>query len=185
VKWLYLIAISLLGGCSYGDYQINKKVVIANEVRQRAAIQLYREKGLRLCGTGGQMMDQIKMLALSFDYNHEIGIEEGRDLLITAMRNFLAIVNEDKTIRPYLTSYPFQPKNIEIRIFIKNPDQSDPEPGKLCVVSALEGVLKYSTTDPSLPLFKTVHKETYEEALLVMQRSSQIPTPVTQATGAL
>lgn len=83
----------------------------------RVAVQLKKEKDLHPCGSGGGMMDQIGMLALSFNYYKEIDIDTGRDLLMTTGKLLLNSVNEDERIRPYLENYPFLPKNIEIRIF--------------------------------------------------------------------
>ena len=111
------------------------------------------------------MMHEIKMLALSFDYNQEISLEQGRELLIAAVNEFVSTVNSTERIHSYLYNYPFEPKNVEIRIFLHNPDRSNLPMGKICVVSAIDGILAYKIEDPSTPLFKTIHRETFDEAL--------------------
>jgi|SRR3989344_111403 len=172
---LLLIVMICMFGCSENrssiTYELSIKEQLADEILKKVATQVKQEKGLDPCGTGGQMMDQIKMLALSFDYRKPIDIEKGRELLITAVNEFVAAVNADERIRPYLNNYPFEPKNVEIRIFLQNPDGSNVAPGKLSVISALEGVLKYKMDDPETKLFKIVHTETFEEAVLKINGS--------------
>lgn len=110
------------------------------------------------------MMDQIKLLHWGFDYYKEIDIEEGRELLITAAHRLLKAINEDERIRPYLATYPFKPENIELRIFLHNSDGSPIGPGKLCIVSILEGVLNYKVEDAVNLPFRKILVETFQEA---------------------
>lgn len=163
---LFLFGFFLFTSCNPSwqkNYQFTNDEKLADEIIKKVAYELKREKGLIPCGTGGQMMDEIQMLALSFDYNKNISIEEGRQLLLTAIGEFTSAINRDERIRPYLANYPFLPKNVQIRIFLKNPDRST-QPDRLVVVSAINSVLEYEIDDPNGPLFKTIHKETYEEA---------------------
>src|SRR5258708_2977316 len=74
-------------------YILTEKEILSDEIMRKVAIKLKKEKDLYLCGTGGQMMHQIQMLALSFDYYHEITIEEGRELLVDVVNEFVAQVN--------------------------------------------------------------------------------------------
>ena len=104
------------------------------------------------------------MLALSFDYRQPTTIENGRKLLIAAVQEFVQSVNAEEQIRPYLQNYPFEAKNVQISIFLQNPDGSKLSSG-LHVISAYEGILNYNIDDPEGPLFKTLLEETYEEAL--------------------
>ena len=110
-------------------------------------------------------MHEVHMLALSFEYPHLINVCEGRELLIAAVETLLSTVNTNEKIRPYLIRYPFQPKNIEIRIFLRNPDRSEIAPGNLCIVSALGGTLEYDIHDPTTAHLVTAYEETYQEAL--------------------
>jgi hypothetical protein len=157
--------IVFLSGCMQNvQNEISDDEKLADECLQKAAVQLKKEKDLYLCGTGGGMMDQIRMLALSFNYYKPVDIEKGRELLISAVNQLADVVNADERIRPYLKNYPFGPENIEIRIFIKNPDGSSVSSEKLRVISAEEGFLNYYIDNPTGGLFITVLKETYETA---------------------
>ncbi len=121
--FLFLIASIFITGCmqnsSVIDYISSPKSQLANEISKQVALQLKKEQDLYPCGFGGGMMNQIRMLALSFNYYKPINIEQGRELLMAAGSLFLKTINEDERIRPYLDTYPFQPKNIEIRIFCR------------------------------------------------------------------
>ena len=171
---LYSIAILLATvGCnnSPNSYQIRNDEKIANELMKNVAQELNTKLNLYPCGTGGRMMHEIKMLALAFDYYQPITIEEGRNLLITSIDIFVKAVNDDERIRPYLANYPFEPKNVQIRIFLRNPNGSNPGPGEFAVISSIDGILEYDVNDPKNPLFTTIHKESYQEALQAQKTS--------------
>lgn len=154
------------------SYQFNEDEKLANEIMKKVAYELKREKDLIPCGTGGQMMDEIEMLALSFLYNKPINIDEGRKLLLTVIDKFMVAINNDKRIRQYLKNYPFLPKNVQVRIFINSTDGAKPPLEQLSVISALDEILRYEIDDIDGKLFKTIHKETYEQALQVISKTT-------------
>jgi hypothetical protein len=137
---------------------------LCDTIMSKVAVKLQHEKGLIPCGSGGQTSHGVQMLALSFDYRQPTTIENGRKLLIAAVQEFVQSVNAEEQIRPYLQNYPFEAKNVQISIFLQNPDGSKLSSG-LHVISAYEGILNYNIDDPEGPLFKTLLEETYEEAL--------------------
>ncbi len=172
MRLLLLVITSLfLTGCAQRlKHQPSEKEKLTNNILKKVSHKLKKENGLQPCGTGGQMMDEIVMLHLAFNYYLPVDVEQGRKLLITAVNEFLAEVNSDEKVRPYLKNYPFMPHNIQIVIFIQNPDGSDVAPEQLRVISAMRGLLAYEINSPT-GFFITVHAERYEEALL--QLSSQ------------
>lgn len=173
------MVIAIITGCNQNyfkaPYVPSPKETLANQITKKVARELFNEKELHPCGSGGQAMHEIQMLALSFDYYKPIDMAQGRQLVIAAVEKFLAEINANDRIRPYLGNYPFKPKNIEIRIFLKNSDGSETEPNQLTVVSAIEGVIKYKVRNPDNTLFKIIYEEPYEEALrLAQSETSQI-----------
>ena len=157
-------------------YRLSAREQASNIVTKKVATQLSSEKKLLPCGSGGQISHGVKKLSLSFFYREPIEIEQGRELLIAGVNKFVAAVNADEHIRPYLVNYPFEPKNVEILIFLQNPDGSEIIPGKLTCMGATEGVLTYDIEDPETQRLVTIHKESYEEALL------KISEPVKKAS---
>ena len=160
---LFLLSAFIFVGCSQD--QSYSDVELVRDARIKAARALELEKNLVLSGVGSQMMDQIKMIALSFDYFGPVDEEKARELLLAATNELISVVNEDERIRPYLHNYPFGPKNVEIRIFIRNADGSKLSSDKLSVISALDGILDYEVDDPKNVLFTSILQETYEEAM--------------------
>ena len=156
-------------------YRISDKEKITDEILNQVAIQLKKEKGLIPCGTGGQAMNQIQMLALSFDYRQPVDIDKSRELLITAVDTFVAAINANEAVRPYLGNYPFTPKNIELRVFLQNPDRSNVQSGQLSIVTSIAGVFNYKIQETDYPLPKTIHHEPYEEAVQRFQGTATSP----------
>ena len=168
-KILLLLIVVLISGCDIKEfespYKPNEERALINQVRGRVAMQLKKEKNLYPCGFGGGAVDKISMLALSFNYYNEIDIEKARDLLVTAGSLFIKEVNDNEQIRPYLKNYPFEPTNIEIRIFLRKPNGAFCDPDTLHVVSMINGKLDYEIDNSITHLFETIYSETFEEAL--------------------
>ncbi len=143
----------------------SNKQSLANEVRNTAFAHLLREKDLYPFGTAGQMMDQIQMLGLAFHYYKEVDLDEARELLLYAGNVFLNIINSNEQIRSYLDHYPFKPENIQVKIFLKKPDGSECSVEKLCVITMIDGALKYKIDQPETYKLLTVYNETYDEAV--------------------
>ena len=163
-KYLAYVLLLFLVACSGTNYQPSEKSRIVNEIRAKTARRLKIELGLEPAGFGGQMMDEVKMLALAFDYNKPIEMEEGRKLLVEAVHTFVSMVNDNKDIRPYLYNYPFEPKNVRVAIYLNNPDRSPIEPDKLCVLISNQGRVRYEVEDSKTTLLEIIYEETFAEA---------------------
>ena len=125
-------------------------------------------------------MDQIRMLALSFNYYDEIDIDQARELLVVAGTKFLSTINSNEKLRPFLKNTPFTTENIEIRIFVQKPNGKEPDQGKLTVLSMVDGILSYKVDNPETNRFRTILKETFEEA-----EAKRICIPCTSSQEAL
>ena len=156
---------ALMCGCS----QIEDYEVLADGVINQTTNQLEKEKDLFCVGTGGRMMGDIQLLRITFQYFHLVNLEESRELLVYAIQTFLKNSNENKKIRPYLHNYPFTTKNIEITIWILQPDGHYPPQGDIKCIYLEDGTLKYELVAPEKFTPRPVlHEETYEEALKVL-----------------
>ncbi len=143
---------------------------IANRITKQVALRLRQEKDLRCSGTGGGMMNNVRMMAISFDFFYEVDIKEARKLLIYANTEYLKTINGSKEIRPYLINYPFTPKDIEIMIWLKEPNGNDISFGKITFLSSYDGVFIYKiATGQGSYSSEKIHQETYEEALKIVE----------------
>lgn len=152
----------------------------AIRVRDRVFVLLKKNENLHPCGWGGGMhgTKKFQMLYCGFQYNKEIDIEEARRLLLTAGNLFLREVNQDEKIRPFLGHHPFKPENIELDIFLKNSDGAELESEKLHVISMRRGELEYMKHDSTTRFLKTLHSETYEEAMSKLNASPMPPPQI-------
>jgi hypothetical protein len=162
--FVFYFIIFVLSSCGIDSrFHPSEKVRIASEIRSEAAKKLENEMGLIPLGFGGQMMDQIKMLSLVFQYRHSIDVEEGRSILIQAANKFITEINSNEKVRQYLSHYPFEPKNIEIMVVLQKPDGSNVDKGELAIIALRDGVLQFKFDDANHSFFRT-YEETYEEA---------------------
>ncbi len=164
----FLILVVLVTSCDPPPEMLTpympSRMSLVNDVTNKTIIKLKTEKNLRACGVGSGMMDQIRMLAISFYYYNEVDIDQARELLMTAGVEYLRAINANEKMRPFLQNYPFEPRNIEIAIFIVKPDGSEPDIGRLTSVSMHRGVLNYYVHKTGTMRLETVYKETFAEA---------------------
>jgi hypothetical protein len=95
-----------LGSCQSGlttsSYQSADYVKKADVITAQVAKKIQQETGLRPIGTGGGMMDHIRMMALSFAHYGLVNMEEGRELVIYCIQEYLTAINACEEIRDNL-----------------------------------------------------------------------------------
>ncbi len=151
----------------------SEKEKIVQTIESKTAKILKQRLGLIPFGVGGQMMNQIQRLMLDFQYKHEVTVEEGRRLLVYSVLQFLDEINSNEVIRKYLQNFPFQPKNVEVCIFLVKPDGStDFDFGDLEVLVAKEGKIQFKYNNSTYSRYRT-HEETFEEACKILEEEKQ------------
>jgi len=152
-----------VGSC--GGYQVCKHEKIADRITAKTAKRIEEKTHLYLAGTGGRMMDDIKEMDMGFDYYGEVDLAEARRMLVYVIDEYLAAINSSQEIRPYLHEYPFNAKNVGIRIWFYNPDRSNLARDKIYYISAINGILNYYIEGKKEFTREAICTETYEEAL--------------------
>lgn len=133
-----------------------------------------KEDGFYLFGSGGQMMDNIKKVHLSFDLQKKVEIDEARVMLIDMTQDFIKQVNADEKIRPYLNNYPFDHMNAEFNINFKDKRHIYLEEG-IASAMMVGNKIYYSKSNSETSPLVTVFEETYAEALeKVKQQKAQL-----------
>ena len=160
-----VVIFTILCGCSSEGYQSPDYVKIADNITEKTAKNLQAQKHLYLIGTGGGMMHDIQAMHMSFQYFQEVDLTTARNLMVYAINEYLLAINSNEQIRPYLHNYPFTAKNLEMRIWIYNPDRSKPTHGKINYISAIDGVINYYTDTTEKYNRKSICTEIYEDAL--------------------
>ncbi len=161
---IVLLIFSFFFSCSFG-HQSPRYVKLAHKITDEIATTLLKEKKLYLIGTGEGMMDDIKMMAMSFEYYQELDLKAARELLLYVINEYLSNINNNEEVRPYLHEYPFTAKNIEIRIYIYNSDGTEISPNKINTISAVDSNLRYSTINSEKFSRDIILRETYEEGM--------------------
>ncbi|WP_420421708.1 hypothetical protein [Simkania sp.] len=158
------------------EYVIPEYEKISDEITARTAKKLSRKYQLDPIGSGGSMMHDVEMLALSFNCYRSLSINESRELVINCVNEYIKSINENEDIRPYLHDYPFSAQNIQIKIFFFGDEnfQKIP-PGKINVVSTGKKRVRYYTdSDEDEYKLETLHQETYEEALRIVRELGRL-----------
>lgn len=161
-----------LSGCNNfsSEYEPPEYEKLADRITLKVSDKIEKEKGLHLIGTGGGMMNKIRMMAMSFEYNKEITMEEGRELVIYCVNEYLSAINSNEELRPDLVHYPFTPQDVDIALYICRPDRSDVPMGQLSVVAEREGVVAYKVFEPYPVVIKRIREETFEEAVQLLNQ---------------
>jgi hypothetical protein len=109
----------------------------------------------------------VKLLGLDFHIRGPLSREELRHLLVDLAQDFVAFVNSDQAIKPYLENYPFEVKNIDITLFIRDSRGIRLEDPYIGVAGISRGRLDYQIliTADDIPSVKNESEESYEEAL--------------------
>ncbi len=185
MKKLYVIALIIfLTGCNFPPFEkISNKEACINAAEKKAANQIATQLGLSLIGTGAQAMNEIKMLGLYFVCYHQVTVDEARVLIASAMNIYLSIINEDPEIRPYLSKYPFEPKNMEISISIFQPDGSEPFAGEITFAQAERGKVSYQISESGDSRTKTICTESFEESVKKLKQQQEKKIADTSGIG--
>ena len=142
------------------------KVKIVHKITGETAKEIYKKLDLRCVGTGGQMMYEIKSLFMAFKSSVPFEIDQARNLLVQCVQIYLKNINASKKIQPYLSNYPFENKNIRISIHC-------PVDGNglehLFYVTIRNGTISYQKDRGREIPSETIHEETYEEALKILE----------------
>ncbi len=182
LTWIFCVC-ALLSSCNFIDIsKKNQASYVHDEDYERIASRLERkfiqkmktEKELQCIGIGGKMMNDIQEMGISFQYFHVVDLSEARLLLVHTATEYLNEINNSRELRPYLHNYPFTYKNIAIRIFIRKPDNTDVSLDEISYMSCIDGLLTYDLPyKKGSRVDRTLHKETYEEALKTIEEEEE------------
>lgn len=148
------------------------------KISGRIAEQLNSKYGLNLNGiglSGSGDEEKIKSIKLNFSLTHLVTKEEGRNLILKCIEEFLREINDFEEIRSYLVQFPFTYRNIGLRILFYSDATYEPtlDPN-ICCISLIDGVINYKISDVQNRFTnKSVEKESYEDALKIVKEAKQ------------
>ena len=173
---LYTFLVSFLFICcrmldSQNHYEIPQTEKAVNNLLHQIEISLTKKYKIKAIATDVSMPGgDVRLLGLDFAIRGPLSKEQIRKILIDLVQEFLANVNSDETVRPYLIHYPFKIENINITLFLKDAKGYGIDDPSIGIAEISRGILAYETifrTD-GMPSIKTAAEESYEEALKVV-----------------
>jgi len=181
IKFITLLVflILIIAGFSWVNFNMETLPpadIALNTVIKKTAEELKRKYQVSLIGIGGGgSNNEISMSAISFQLAHTMSQEKCRKVILDCAQQFLKEINGDSQLASYLSVRPFGYKNIKVIIFISHPDCSSVLHPEISVVSLANGVVQYATVNPENTYeYKSVVRETYEEALKKVQSSDNL-----------
>jgi hypothetical protein len=150
--------------------KVPKYEKISNKIVAESSKEIAEKYNLTIIGDGGSMMDDVKMLALSFNCDQPRNIEEARKLTVNCMNMFLENINKNESIRPYLHNYPFTEKNIEIMIFFRDKNEYRPAPPLIANITSTNGVIYYYIDKNNR--YSDFHSESFSNAVQILQNQN-------------
>lgn len=118
----------------------------------------------------------IQYLELKFQIYGPLSKQELRKILINAAHDFLKVINSDSALCFYLKNHSLTIKDIGITLFLIDYSGKELDDPHIGITKILKGNLEYDTLvetydeelKGNIPQFKSKSRETYEEALNIL-----------------
>ena len=173
---LSTIILFTLNACQPNDQDPKDKSSIRLSLQNKVAKKVQKKHRAYGSGFGFWGPDCYEELKISFEYPSLLNQEEARYLIIDIAADFLAEVNKDEKIRPYLCQYPYTIENLNVPIFLKNNDYKTPIHPDYMLIKLFEGKITYKTKEEGQRYgYQSEETETFEEALDKLRQQDRVP----------
>ena len=173
-----------------GCFHSNKYMGVSNKdpIHIQLAYQemsLFAEKAkklynLELVKCGGGMMASIDYFSMTFIGKQQVNSDDARLIFISLSEEFIKQINHSNSLIPYLSSYPFTPKNLDLAISfeaIENPPFEDyvTNVGMFNSISKTSSVtVLYGRYRPETGRIEAVLDESYERAIGIVEHQRNL-----------
>ena len=130
----------------------------------------FQKKGFKLFAYGGQwpsVINKINMEYITTEYRFQT-IDELRRFFIPLFEEYLQPFNEEPSIRPYLSNFPLDARNLQLGISFFDENNSSVRMPWLCYVGTAKGKIVYFGFESRKQGSKLLHSETFEEAKRIL-----------------
>lgn len=168
----FFLALPRPGECILKTYVPAVYVSMAKGIMEEMSKVLPKKYGMEVVSTTAGLARSVNVLGLGFQIDGPLTKEQLREILVNCEEEFLARVNQNENIRPYLKNYPFTSENIELDIYVQDSQTGleavDPN---ISVASISNGCVVYCSEfkDPKTPGYKSKEVESYEDALRIVK----------------
>jgi len=169
------IIFSLIIAGTYLYEKITRDYIdMADEITAEVESILIKRYNMRTLGFTGGMMGSIYLIGLEFEIQGPLSKERLREIVVDCVEEFLAPINANEEIRPYLRNYPFTEKEIKIKLFVVDLSRKDVYEPYFMIASAFDGKVYYKSKDKNLKYGYTQDiEEDYQTALKIVRESTQ------------
>lgn len=165
-----------LTACAF-NYQLPPYIERAHKLSDYCATKYRTENQLFQNCSGGGFRKSVNLIAPGFISYRKMGVEEGRRLFVEGVELFCSTFNNDPTIRPYLLNYPFEVKNIDLRIAFEDPiNFQEMPPPYVSLIYCINDTILYRAYDRETQKYYELHREPYAEALRIVREERANPS---------
>lgn len=150
----------------FGDSR-PEHIKLSQKISENFAKEVKAQRNFKFIGRGGSLFENVEKVSLSFKSEDYSNIANARIILVEMRESLITHYNNDEKIRPYLSNFPFIPKNIEITIFFEK-KQLIPSQKLVSSVFPIEHLVYYYLYDSSTGAILETYTETYEEAYKIV-----------------
>lgn len=151
----YLLYLPLMLLCMLGTQEgicvPSNPEKIYSQASVRAASALEREFAIESCGAYGKSNKSVEMIRLSFVVRQKLNRDEARKYILPLADRFIAILNADKQLQPYMSRFPFNYDNIELTLYFEDKEGQPVYQPNIHMLALKRGQLKYGTLDEKDP----------------------------------
>ena len=162
MKWLCMVWL-LIGSSLIASQKEYIKLV--DRITANFTKELTKEKNMYLFGYGGRMMFDVEEISMSYNVVKHASIDEARRLFVEVAERYLARINADEKLRPFLHNYPFTINNLDLGIGFENEKRQAHDDLAYVVYRKKTGKIVYNANDPKEDMFYKIYEEPYEEAV--------------------
>lgn len=167
-KWLWVFCFLMTCNSLHAE---QKYIKLVDRITGKFSKELKNEKNMYLFGYGGSMMNDVEEVFMSFHIVQQATIQEARQLFVEVAERYLARINEDEKLRPYLHNFPFTIDNLDLGIGFENEMRQPHNDLAYVVYCKRTGNIIYNANDPKEDMFYKVYEEPYEEAVKLVNQS--------------
>lgn len=112
--------------------------------------------------------DSIHRFDVMFTSLERLKLNDSRTKIIHCVEDYLKIINNNKKLKRFLCEYPFTQNGLHFNLFFydENTEPKDTKYIHSCTLS--ENIIYYKIAYPN-GTFACIHRETYEEALKIVE----------------
>jgi len=151
---------------------------LSDRITEAFCKDMQKKYNLHCTANSGQFLYNVNSLHLTFTCIKNVSVADGRNIIVDAVQDLVKRVNGDPDIRPYLSHYPFSPKDICISISFYDPSYKRVPTDFLALIVNTRNYIYYDKYQENR--FFTVFYETFDIAQGKRDRENRLASILSQ-----